>query len=49
MVDPRVVEEPREDEKKEKLAENSQVYMYSLPLWQNMFNEGKEGSHKGTR
>ena len=31
MVDPRVVEKPRDDEKTERLAENSQVY--SLPLW----------------
>ena len=40
MVDPRVVEKPRDDEKTEKLAEKSPG---------NTFNEGKEGSHEGTR
>ena len=31
MVDPRVVEKPRDDEKMERLAKSSQVY--SVPLW----------------
>ena len=43
MVDPRVVEKPRNDEKTEKLAE---VSRYIPCLCGNMFNEGKEGSHK---
>ena len=34
LVDPRVVEKPRDDEKTERLAESSQVY--SLPLWLNI-------------
>ena len=40
MVDPRVVEKPRDDEKTER---------YIPCLCGNTFNEGKEGSHKGTR
>ena len=31
MVDPRVVEKPRDDDKTEKFSEGSQVY--SLTLW----------------
>ena len=46
MVDPRVVEKPRDDEKTERLAE---VPRYISCLRGNTFNEGKEGSHKGTR
>ena len=48
MVDPRVVEKPRDDEKTERLAEK--VYSRYIPCFcGNTFNEGKEGSHKGTR
>ena len=43
MVDPRVVEKP----KQRGWQKSSQVY--SLCLCGNTFNEGKEGSHKGTR
>ena len=47
MVDPREVEKPRDDEKTEKLAEK---VPRDIPcLCGNTFNEGKEGSHKGTR
>ena len=46
MVDPRVVEKPRDDEKTERLAEKSPSIFPSC-LCGN--NEGKEGSHKGTR
>ena len=45
MVEPRVVENPKDDEKTEKLAEK----LYISCLCGKMFNEGKEGSHKGTR
>ena len=43
MVDPRVVEKPRGDEKTEKLAHLRYI------LCGNTFNEGKQGSHKETR
>ena len=51
MVDPRVVEKPRHDEKTERLAEKvPEKVPRSIPcLCGNTFNEGKEGSHKGTR
>ena len=42
MVDPRVVEKPRDDEVGRK------VPRYIPCLCGNTFNEGKEGSHKGT-
>ena len=44
MVDPRVVKKPRDDEKTKRLAEK-----FPGIFCGNMFNEGKEGSHKGTR
>ena len=46
MVDPRVVQKPRDDEKTERLAEKFPSIFPSC-LCGN--NEGKEGSHKGTR
>ena len=45
MVDPRVVEKPRDNEK----TERQKVPRYIPCLCGNTFNEGKEGSHKGTR
>ena len=47
MVDKRVVEKPRDDEKTERFGRK--VPRYILCLCGYMFNEGKEGSHKGTR
>ena len=47
MVDPRVVEKPRDDEKMERLAEKFPgIFPASVVTW---FNKGKKGSHKGTR
>ena len=47
MVDPRVVEKPRDDEKTERLAEKFPgIFPASVVT---TFNDGKEGSHKGTR
>ena len=45
MVDPRVVEKPRDDEKTERLAEKFPRYIPCL--CGNTFNEGKERSYKG--
>ena len=49
MVDPRVVEKPRDDKKTERLAEKFPVIFPGIFPTSNTFNEGKEGSHKGTR
>ena len=46
IVDPRVVEKPRDDEKTEV---GRKVPRYIPYLCGNMFNQGKEGSHKETR
>ena len=47
MVAPRVVEKPRDDEKTERLAVKfPDIFPASCGY---TFNEGKEGSHKGTR
>ena len=48
MVDPRVVEKPRDDEKTEGEV-GRKVPRYIPCLCGNTFNEGKEGSPKGTR
>ena len=47
IVDPRVAEKPWDDEKMERLAKK--IPRYIPCLFGNMFTEGKEGSHKGTR
>ena len=47
MVDPRVVEKPRDDEKNREVGRK--VPRYIPCLCGNTLNEGKEGSHKGTR
>ena len=47
MVDPRVVEKPRDNEKTEKLAEKFPgIFPASVVVCSN---EDKKGSHKGTR
>ena len=47
MVDPRVVEKPRDDKKNGEVCRKVPRYIPCLCGY--TFNEGKEGSHKGTR
>ena len=47
MVDPRVVEKPRDDKKNREVGRKVPRYIPCLCSY--TFNEGKEGSHKGTR